>query len=532
MTLPYLTDDCIYYILQHLQNDRSTLFNCLLVNRFWCKSTIPILYTNPFLNITEKNYTIILTIILCFNRTEILKLKDQLGINQIDNIDLDDEEYKPLFEYLKYLKNYNYFTINTVIRGWSIKYNLICRNKIYDIIPIFHQSILRQIRNIKQLDIFLHLFYYEGFQNFDVQNFTSNLTKLNSLSLNFHLKSTAHLTSDVEQEFLGNISNISLNLRKLIIKLPRTRRTNIQHTIYKNLTNNTTLRKLRTIIQKQNKLKIFKITNCYPLFNNILLYLVSQKHSLVNIEFSNTDFSNVDLKSFNYLYNLKYLVFENCKGIISEQCEVLNFVSFKLKKLSFKRSNWNDNVTNLMIKYLGASLQRLSVEDLKIPLMESILMYCPNLIYLKIRIDFHFDLSVLPFFKDLRIRILSISIYSYFTNNTTIEFFINLANNIPINIKKISLYSCSSNKFLQFKGFLENCHNCFEIINLGHFIDLKILRIVLNYIEKGENNLKFLGVQKFDKELNDEELELLNQIKDKGVKIVDFYNFCHFHNFV
>jgi hypothetical protein len=108
MTLPYLPDDCIYYILQHVQNNRSTLFNCLLVNRFWCKSSIPLLYANPFVKITEKNYPIILTLICCFNRAEISQLKNHLELTQITNINFD-EEYKPLFEYPKYLKNYFYY---------------------------------------------------------------------------------------------------------------------------------------------------------------------------------------------------------------------------------------------------------------------------------------------------------------------------------------------------------------------------------------------------------------------------------------
>ncbi|GBC12424.2 hypothetical protein GLOIN_2v1873867 [Rhizophagus irregularis DAOM 181602=DAOM 197198] len=134
MSLPYLIDDCVYDILQYLQNDGTTLFNCLLVNRFWCLSIF-----------TDKMYE--------------------------------------------------------------------------DIIPIFHQSILRQSRNIKQLDISLHLFYKQGFKNFNVQNFISNLTKLKSLSLSLD----DIINNEIKQEFLGNITNNSLNLSKLIIKLTQTR---------------------------------------------------------------------------------------------------------------------------------------------------------------------------------------------------------------------------------------------------------------------------------------------------------------------
>uniref|UniRef100_U9TJ94 F-box domain-containing protein n=1 Tax=Rhizophagus irregularis (strain DAOM 181602 / DAOM 197198 / MUCL 43194) TaxID=747089 RepID=U9TJ94_RHIID len=373
MTLPYLPDDCIYNILQNLQSERSTLFNCLLVNRFWCKSTIPLLYANPFVNITGKNYAIILTLILCFDKEEILQLKKLLKQNQI-NINID-EEHKPLFEYLKYLKNYNYLVINSAIERCFIGAITQYRIKYYSnytipIFPIFHQSILRHSINVKQLDISSNIFYNKGFKNLDIQNFTSNLTKLNILSLKFHLNDNLN---EIEQEFLGNIANVCLNLKKLIIQVHG------QRTIFNNLSNTNTnnMEKLCTIIQKQNKLKYFKITSWHLLLNNILLSLEFQKHSLVQIEFIDTDFNN----------NV-------------DQCEGLNFAS--LKGLSLKRNIWNNDVTSLMIKYL--------------------------------------------------------------------EF----------------------------------------------------LNIVLNYIERSNNSLEILGMQKLDKELNDEESKLLNQIKDKGVKIVEF----------
>ncbi|CAB4420737.1 unnamed protein product [Rhizophagus irregularis] len=486
MTLPYLTDDCIYYILQYLQNDDSTLFNCLLVNRFWCKSTIPLIYANPFAKKSKKKYLIISTLIFCFNKAEILQLKNQLTINQINNINID-EEHKPLFEYPKYLEDYHDFEINsTIIRYCSGL--LISNNKMYDdIIPIFHQSILRQSRNIKQLNISSYLFYKESFKNFNVQNFVSNLTRLNSFS--FYLIDT--INNEIENEFLRNIADISLNLRKLLIKLPQR---SYRHDTSNNLINTTTWEKLHKIIQGQNKLKIFKIKNCYSLLNNVLLSLEFQKHSLVHIEFINTDFINVDLKSFNSLYNLEYLMFESCKGILLNQCEILNCASFKLKTISFKCNIWKVDVTSLIIKYLGASIQRLFVENPTINLIEDISMYCPNLTFLKLRIHFLIDL-------------------------------ISLANNIPINISKISIsiyYPYSSIKFLKFREFLENCHDSFEMINLNHIIELRFLKIVLNYIERSNNSLKILGMMNLDKELCDEELKLLNQIKAKGVKIVEF----------
>ncbi|CAB5186037.1 unnamed protein product [Rhizophagus irregularis] len=47
--LPELT----YDILKYLKNDCSTLYSCILVNRLWCRLTIPLLWENPFSNPTK-----------------------------------------------------------------------------------------------------------------------------------------------------------------------------------------------------------------------------------------------------------------------------------------------------------------------------------------------------------------------------------------------------------------------------------------------------------------------------------------------
>ncbi|PKK65738.1 hypothetical protein RhiirC2_785718 [Rhizophagus irregularis] len=46
--LPELT----YEVIKYFRNDFSTLYSCVLVNRFWCRLAIPLLWENPF-SITE-----------------------------------------------------------------------------------------------------------------------------------------------------------------------------------------------------------------------------------------------------------------------------------------------------------------------------------------------------------------------------------------------------------------------------------------------------------------------------------------------
>jgi hypothetical protein len=160
MAPTHLTDDCIYNILKYLKNSHSTLFNCLLVNRFWCKATVPLLYADPFNYNTNEN--IILTLILCFNKVEILQLNNQLKLINNDNIININDECKPLFEYPKYLENFDYDKINFTIFQWLCFPNLSfdqCNKAHENFIPKFHQSILRRIINIKQLNISPYLFY-------------------------------------------------------------------------------------------------------------------------------------------------------------------------------------------------------------------------------------------------------------------------------------------------------------------------------------------------------------------------------------
>ncbi len=276
---------------------------------------------------------------------------------------------------------------------------------------------------------------------------------------------------------------------------------------HNNSINNNTKEKIYKIVQKQNNLKIFKISHCEYLLNNILSSLEFQKNSLIYIEFKYINFNNVSFKNFINFYNLKYLKFENCKGFISlDQFEILNHVSFDLKEL-------------------------ILVGNLKIPVIENISKFCSNnlLNNLEIDIDYYYiDLLVFPYFKNLRIRILDIINYSYYDIDDLLLFNNNNNNNNNLPIINFKEFSIRFHNFhsLHFKKFLENCNDCLEIINFDNFIDLEFLLIILNYIERRcNNNLKFLGINNLENIiLNDEEKKLLNQFKSKGIKILDFYS--------
>src|SRR6266542_913572 len=50
-----LVEDVLFLILDELQGDRKSLYSCILVNRTWCKITVPILWNNPGRNYLTDN---------------------------------------------------------------------------------------------------------------------------------------------------------------------------------------------------------------------------------------------------------------------------------------------------------------------------------------------------------------------------------------------------------------------------------------------------------------------------------------------
>src|SRR5438067_4542899 len=72
-----LDKDILFLIFEELQDDSKSLFSCLMVNRIWCETVIPILWRNPWcydINYSNKSYlfTIIISSYLFDDTKEFL----------------------------------------------------------------------------------------------------------------------------------------------------------------------------------------------------------------------------------------------------------------------------------------------------------------------------------------------------------------------------------------------------------------------------------------------------------------------------
>ncbi|GBC47942.2 hypothetical protein GLOIN_2v1779700 [Rhizophagus irregularis DAOM 181602=DAOM 197198] len=104
--LPEITDD----IVQYFRNDYKTLHSCVLVNRAWCRITIPLLWKEPF-SIPVKNYHFIEIYLHNLNDYD----KTKLNVCGINNKIFPS---KTLFNYPSFIQRINTFKIEQSIEKW------------------------------------------------------------------------------------------------------------------------------------------------------------------------------------------------------------------------------------------------------------------------------------------------------------------------------------------------------------------------------------------------------------------------------
>ncbi|UZO20344.1 uncharacterized protein OCT59_012770 [Rhizophagus irregularis] len=116
-----LNKDILFLIFEEFQDDPKFLFSCLMVNRLWCETVIPILWRNPWcydINYSNKNY--LFKIIASYLSDDIKEFLTRRGI-QLPSF----SHYSLLFDYLSFCRSININIINMIITsiGSSLTYN-------------------------------------------------------------------------------------------------------------------------------------------------------------------------------------------------------------------------------------------------------------------------------------------------------------------------------------------------------------------------------------------------------------------------
>jgi hypothetical protein len=140
-----LNKDILFLIFEELQEDSKSLFSCLMVNRLWCETVIPILWRNPWCynGVNYRNKSSLFIIIARYLFDDIKEFITEKGI-QSPSVIL----HKPhLFDYLSFCRSINANTINSIISiGSSLVHNQFFMQQ------EFYQLFMKKCPEVKYFD--------------------------------------------------------------------------------------------------------------------------------------------------------------------------------------------------------------------------------------------------------------------------------------------------------------------------------------------------------------------------------------------
>ncbi|CAG8592486.1 3448_t:CDS:2 [Cetraspora pellucida] len=100
-------------IIEYLSKERKSLLACLKVNRLWCRAVVPVLWSDPFRyasNYKDKFPEVIFIYLGCLEKNAKQKFLSQIPADKKSLFKT------PIFDYVKFLKHFNYWMIDSSIK--------------------------------------------------------------------------------------------------------------------------------------------------------------------------------------------------------------------------------------------------------------------------------------------------------------------------------------------------------------------------------------------------------------------------------
>ncbi|CAB4417149.1 unnamed protein product [Rhizophagus irregularis] len=325
--MPEFNRDILFLIFEELQEDSKSLFSCLMINRLWCETAVPILWKDPWrYNIKYANKNFLYSIITSYLSNDIKEFLTREG-TQISNQSLT-------FDYLSFCKSINVNIINNIISIGTAS--------------TFKQFLLQQ-----------------EFYNIMIRK-RSELKYLNMISLkhqifNFpdakaYLETLCELKCDtsIESSYFYGLAFICQNIQRLTI---------INNVVKANYG-------IAKLIEVQRNLKYFEweddfdedyFTEEDP-YEKVLLALEKNVDNINHLKIILSyveDFEHILLmKLFPKFHKLKTLIIEDFNFIIQEQLKTSVYRDLEVLELFYISLD----VVSIMIENSGGHLREILLE--------------------------------------------------------------------------------------------------------------------------------------------------------------------------
>ncbi|RIA99407.1 hypothetical protein C1645_811429 [Glomus cerebriforme] len=359
-----LHKDVLSLIFEELQDDKKSLYSCLLVNRFWCETAVSILWKDPWTFLMKRGLMKFYKAKLFFNTILLHLSEDSRKFLQNKGIKLPQQQEPLLFNYITFCK--------------FIKHRYSYNENIYEeifgdyLIEEIYKLFISKCTSLKFLDVTrinYPIYNYPGAEN--------SLSYLNEL----------HCKSDDDPTLFYGLSQYCKHIKKFYIehKFPNpglAKLIEIQRNV-KYISININDDEYDTddndkLINLQNKYQFIGQSIIKHAYNIIYLSIIIDK----DIVF----FNNLLPK----LINLKSLSLDGY--LFNKFDEQLNFSSSYYPKLQVLKLNSIYYSTAIkIIKKTDENCQIIWIENMKIDskddfrqFIQIIFQYCPNLKYVKI----------------------------------------------------------------------------------------------------------------------------------------------------
>ncbi|RIA92891.1 hypothetical protein C1645_820084 [Glomus cerebriforme] len=337
--------ELLFLLLETLQDDKKSLYSCLLVNKTWCEIVILILWKNPWKYLEEKKRKLLFKVIASHLSNETKENLKSQGTNLSSII-----RQKPLFNYINYCRYLNLYCLERIVSIKNIEESKISNVKN----EIFKLFINRNTR-------FTHL-YIPQQCNYQTQLIPTGVERCFS-----------------ELKFLQFNSNINQNLLEGLIKTSKSiKRLEIYITSLNN--NYEIITKLIGVQKSLNEVLFIGDVTDEPFCKSLEESLIQHVET---VQYLRIDWKPIT-KILSYLENLVSLeIFSShhtdwsyLENVSLPSLTILKTQRVPSKYLAGLIENTERHLTEISIDREG--------DDNNKKLIQAIYKNCPNILYLKL----------------------------------------------------------------------------------------------------------------------------------------------------
>ncbi|CAG8681060.1 uncharacterized protein OCT59_012668 [Rhizophagus irregularis] len=438
-----LNKDILFLIFEELKDDSKSLFSCLMVNKLWCETIIPILWRNPWchkINYNNKNYLLAIISFYLSDDTKEFLIKKGIQIPTISSQSLS-------FDYLSFCRSINIDIINNIISIESSYNQFLLQQE-------FYRIFIKKCPELKYLDIksIKHQIFYFP-------------------EANIRLESLCELECDtsIDSSYFYGLARFCQYIQRLII-------------INIDPKENNGISKL---IEVQKNLKYFEWNDSFEdsdyftddPYKEILLELEKKANIINHLKIF---FQYVD--NFRYallqnvltkLYKLKTLICDfsifgeqEVKMLVFKDLEILNINYITLNEASNMIENSGGNLKEILLKFYDLYKFDTDFDENSLNFIRKVYKNCPLIEYLSLTfppLEEHFDefenlLKNCQYLKSLLLIISDIRIFETYdkTLENGEELLKILVRSAPVNLREIRFFNDFKFSLEALENFLES----------------------------------------------------------------------------